>query len=111
MRYADNHSSSTQMTKVNFMSSVSLQHGREDGNKAEEVSLNETMLDPGPLQSTQTRGKAQLLQCPQLPESREVTLADFLNLNQHILKKKKEHIQPKENLGYLVPIQKWLQTS
>ena len=91
MRYADNHSSSTQMTKVKFMSSVSIQHGREDGNKAEEVSLNETMLDPGPLQSTQTRGKAQLLQCPQLPESREVTLADFLNLNQHILKKKRTH--------------------
>ena len=45
------------MTKVNFMSSASLQHGRQDGNKAEEVSLNETMLDPGPLQSTQTREK------------------------------------------------------
>lgn len=71
MRYADNHSSSTQMTKVSFMSPVSLQHGREDGNKAEEVSLNETMLDPGPLQSTQARGEAQLLQCPQLLESRE----------------------------------------
>ena len=88
------------MAKVNSMSSVSLQHGREDGNKAEEVSLNGTMLEPGPLQSTQTRGKAQLLQCPPLPESREVTSADFLSLN-----------QAKGNLGYLVPIQKWLQTS
>ena len=77
------------MAKVNSMSSVSLQHGREDGNEAEEVSLNGTMLEPGPLQSTQTRGKAQLLQCPPLPESREVTSAAFLSLNQHILKKKK----------------------
>lgn len=108
MGYENDHSGITQITKFNSVSSVSLYYSREDENKAEEVSINETMLDPGPLQVIQTRGKALLLQCNQLPESSEVTLANFLSLNQHNLKKK---IQPKENLGYLVPIKKWLQIS
>ena len=49
MGYENDHSGITQITKFNSVSSVSLHYSREDENKAEEVSLNETMLDPGPL--------------------------------------------------------------